>query len=114
MIDCIFCKIIKREIPSEIIFEDKNIIVIKDINPQAPVHLLVLPKEHIATLNELNDKNWGIIQNMFKVATKVADQSGIATDGYRTVINCNRHGGQEVFHLHLHVLGGTQLSGKMG
>ena len=111
---CIFCKIIKKEIKSDIVFEDKNILAIKDINPQAPTHVLILPKEHISTLNEISEKNADIIKNMFLAATEVAKKSNISEEGYRTVINCNRHGGQEVFHLHLHVMGGKQLLGKMG
>ena len=114
MNDCIFCKIIKKEIKSEIVFEDKNILAIKDINPQAPTHVLILPKEHIATLNEILPQNADILKQMFFAAIQVAKQSGVSADGYRTVINCNRHGGQEIFHLHLHLMGGKQLSGKMG
>jgi histidine triad (HIT) family protein len=114
MNDCIFCKIIDKKIPSQVVFEDKEILAINDINPQAPTHVLILPKEHIGILNDVTEKNIEVIKQMFLAAIKVAKQTGISSDGYRTTINCNRHGGQEIFHLHLHLMGGKQLSGKMG
>lgn len=105
MQECIFCKIINGEIPSEIIFESEKTIAIKDINPQAPVHLLVLPKEHIETLNNLQDKE--IMADLLSSVQKITQQLKLAQ--YRTVINTGRKAGQDVFHLHLHVLGGRQM-----
>jgi histidine triad (HIT) family protein len=112
MIDCLFCKMVRGEIKPDIIFENDHVLAFKDINPQAPVHLLVIPKRHITTMNELEDANLG--GEILKAAVTLAKQLGIAEDGYRTVFNCNNHGGQAVYHLHLHLLGGRQMAWPPG
>ena len=111
MSDTIFGKIISGEIPSEFLYEDEHCIAINDINPQAPVHVLVIPKVKIATVNDIQPVHAELIGNMVLVAQKIARQEGIDEDGYRLVINCNQHGGQEVYHIHLHLMGGHQLGG---
>jgi len=109
MQDSIFTKIIKREIPAEIIFENDEIMAIKDINPQAPVHLLVFPKEQIATVNDLTIKNSQLIANIILVAKELAKKLNISDSGYRLVMNCGDEGGQTVPHIHCHLLGGKKL-----
>jgi histidine triad (HIT) family protein len=111
MSETIFSKIIKREIPADIVYEDGEILAFRDINPQAPVHVLVIPKEEIATVNDIRPEQAELVGRMVLAAQKIAADEGIAEDGYRLVINCNRHGCQEVFHLHLHLVGGRQLRG---
>ena len=105
----LFTKIINREIPADIVYEDDQIIAFNDINPQAPVHILIVPKKEIATLNDLEAKDQEIVGKMFLTAKKLAVKLNIDKAGYRTVFNCNEHGGQTVFHIHLHLLGGRQL-----
>ena len=112
MADCIFCKMASGEIKPDIVFENDHVLAFKDNNPQAPIHVLVIPKAHIATLNDLNDTRLG--GEILEVAASVAGQLGIADAGYRTVFNCNADGGQAVYHLHLHLLGGRQLSWPPG
>ncbi len=107
--DCIFCKIIKGEIPCDKIYEDEKMIAFKDINPKAPVHVLFVPKEHIPTVNDIKD--FSIVSDIYKVIQKIAKEMNIAESGYRIVTNCQVEGGQEVFHLHLHMLGGRPLKG---
>ncbi len=114
MSDCIFCKIIAGQIPSEILYQDEWVVAFKDIQPQAPVHLLIVPREHIATLQGIADAKGGIIGQMTVVANKLAAQTGIAAKGYRVVINTGAEGGQVVKHLHMHLLGGKMLDGKLG
>ena len=109
MDSCLFCKIINGSIPSDIVFEDDHTLAFRDINPQAPTHILVIPKMHISGLNELNEKNLSIILHMTQTAKILAEQEGITNNGYRWVINSGKDGGQTVFHLHLHVLGGRNL-----
>ncbi len=109
MSDCLFCKIRDREIPGDIIFENDNVLAFNDINPQAPVHVLIIPKQHIPTTNDINTENSGLIGEMLRVASSIAAENGIAEGGYRTVINCNEKGGQEVYHLHMHLIGGRQM-----
>ncbi len=106
MENCIFCKIAQKEVPSEIIYEDEKVIVFKDLNPKAPVHLLVVPREHIASVRELEEKDKEIIGELFLVAKKVAEKEGIGESGYKLAVNVGEGGGQEVFHLHIHLLGG--------
>lgn len=110
--DCIFCKIAKGEIPAEKVMEDDALVVFKDIRPAAPVHLLIVPKAHLPTLNDAGDQP-ALLGRMLVVAKEAAAKAGIAESGYRTIVNCNRGAGQEVFHLHMHVLGGRPL-GSMG
>jgi len=114
MEDCLFCKIIKKEIPSDIVFENKNILAFKDIDPQAPVHILIIPKEHITTTNDLEKSHKELIGEMLLTAKELAIEFGIAKDGYRTVFNCNKSGGQAVYHIHLHLLGGRQMKWPPG
>jgi histidine triad (HIT) family protein len=105
----LFSKIIDREIPADIVYEDNEIISFKDINPQAPIHLLIVPKKVIPTLNDLVDSDFELIGKMFKVAQKLAKENNLSESGFRTVFNCNEDGGQTVYHLHLHLIGGRQL-----
>ncbi len=114
MSETIFSKIIAGEIPADVVYEDDEILAFRDINPQAPVHVLVIPKQEIATVNDIQPDQAELIGRMVLVAQKIAVEEGIAEDGYRLAINCNRHGCQEVFHLHLHLLGGKQLRGIAG
>ena len=111
MSETIFSKIIKHELPADVVYEDSEIIAFRDINPQAPVHVLVVPKVEIETVNDIKPEQAELIGKLVLTAQKIAADEGIAEDGYRLVINCNRHGCQEVFHLHLHLIGGRQLRG---
>lgn len=108
----VFTKIINKEIPADIVYEDDNIIAFKDINPVAPVHILIVPKKEIATLNLLTKDDKELIGEIYLVAQKLANDLGIAQDGYRIVSNCNEYGGQTVYHIHFHLIGGAKL-GKM-
>ena len=114
MPETIFSKIIRHEIPADVVYEDDEIMAFRDINPQAPVHVLIIPKLEIATLNDLQAEHAELIGKMVLTAQKIAIQEGIAEDGYRLLINCNRHGCQVVFHMHMHLLGGKQLRGLAG
>ncbi len=107
--DCLFCKIASRSIPADIIFEDDKVVAFKDIEPQAAVHILVIPKTHVPTINDLTDRS--LAGHMVLTATKLASQLDISESGYRLVLNCNEDGGQTVFHIHLHILGGHPLTG---
>ena len=111
MSETIFSKIISHELPADIVYEDDDVLAFRDINPQAPVHVLVIPKVEIATVNDIKPEQAVLIGKMVLAAQRIAADEGIAEDGYRLVINCNRHGCQEVFHLHLHLVGGRQLRG---
>ena len=113
MSDCIFCKIINKEIPSTIVYEDEKIIAFKDINPVAPVHVLVIPKKHITSLIELEDEDKNIIGDIYLVINKIAKEQGIAEKGFRVIVNCGEDGGQEVKHLHFHLIGGEKLGTKI-
>ena len=112
--DCLFCKIINGEIPSAKVYEDDKVYAFRDIEPQAPVHILIIPKEHIASANELTEENASIVGHIFAVAAKIAKEEGIADGGYRIVNNCGEHGGQTVGHLHFHMLGGRSLQWPPG
>ena len=114
MSDCLFCKINNGDIPAEIIYQDDDVTAFRDISPQAPVHFLVIPKKHVSTLNELEHSDAEMVGKMYLAAKSVAADLGIAEDGYRTTMNCNSHGGQTVFHIHLHVLGGRPMSWPPG
>jgi len=105
----IFSKIIAKEIPADIVYEDDLVLAFKDIAPQAPVHILVIPKKEIATANDVTAEDETTLGRMFIVATKIAKENGIDESGYRLMLNCNEDGGQEVFHLHMHILGGRNL-----
>ena len=114
MSDCLFCKIINREIPSKIFYEDEDVLAFSDINAQAPLHALVIPKKHIATINDLQATDANVVGQMYLAAKQIANQAGYADAGYRTVMNCGEAAGQTVFHIHLHVLAGRNLSWPPG
>jgi len=107
---CLFCRIAGRSIPSKMAYEDDQVIAFHDINPVAPVHILICPRKHIATLNDVSADDAALLAHMFEVAQKIAAQFGVAQKGYRTTFNVNAEAGQTVFHLHLHVIGGRRLS----
>ena len=109
MEDCIFCKIINREIPASIVFEDERMIAFNDINPQSPIHVLLIPREHFASLKEIPDEKKDILSHLLLKARQIAQEKGIAKKGYRIVLNTERDSGQEVFHIHFHLLGGRQM-----
>ena len=112
--DCLFCKIIAGEIPSSKVYEDDLVFAFRDIDPKAPTHILIIPKQHIASVNEINDENCAIVGHIFKVAADIAKNEGIAQDGYRIVTNIGENGGQTVGHLHYHMLGGRSLQWPPG
>lgn len=107
--DDLFLKIIKREIPADIVYEDDKVTAFRDIHPRAPTHILIIPNKAIATVNDVTQEDELVLGRLFVVAKKLAEQEGIAENGYRLIINCNQHGGQEVYHLHMHLLGGKPL-----
>jgi histidine triad (HIT) family protein len=109
MPDTLFAKIIRREIPADIVYEDDDVLAFRDINPQAPVHVLFIPKKAIATLNDASEDDEALIGRLVLRAVRWAKAQGLSDDGYRCVINCNRNGGQTVFHVHLHLLAGRQM-----
>ncbi len=113
MEDCIFCKIINREIPSDIVYEDDEVIAFKDIRPVTPVHILVIPKKHISSLVELTEEDEAVIGKIYTVINKVVKDVGILEKGFRVIVNCGDDGGQEVKHIHFHVLGGRKLGVKI-
>ena len=112
MSDCIFCKIIAGEIPSQKVYEDESVYAFKDINPMAPVHILVVPKQHISNLLEIDSSNSDVVAHIYEVITKIAKEHDLE-DGFRVVANCNENGCQTVFHIHFHILGGKKLSEQM-
>jgi len=112
--DCIFCKIIAGEIPSDIVYQDEEVVAFRDINPLAPTHLLIIPKKHIPSLTHLSEAESPLIGHMVNIANQLAEKEGIAEKGYRLAINCGEQGGQLVPHLHMHLLGGRKLSDGMG
>ena len=114
MIDCLFCKIINRDIPGAIVYEDDRVIAFSDINPQAPTHILVIPKRHIATLNDLSVEDDQIVGELVRRAAIIAKERGISAGGFRAVFNTNRDAGQTVFHIHLHLLGGRSMTWPPG
>lgn len=112
--ECLFCRVVAGEIPATIVYSDDELVAFQDINPQAPLHVLVVPRRHIPTLNDLTANDGPIVGRMFGVAAKLAADTGHSADGYRTVINCNRNAGQTVFHVHLHLLAGRTFSWPPG
>ena len=114
MVDCVFCKIVNGQIPATRVHEDADVIAFADLNPQAPLHLLIVPRRHIATLNDLATTDDALIGSMLRVAARLAADHGYADRGYRTVFNCNRDAGQTVFHIHLHLLAGRGLAWPPG
>lgn len=114
MTDCIFCKIATGEIPAAKLYDDGEVLAFRDINPEAPVHLLIIPRRHIPTLNDLTEADAALIGRLYLAGKQVAAELGVAERGYRTVINCNRDAGQIVFHVHLHLLAGRELGWPPG
>ena len=113
MEDCIFCKISKGEIPSEKVYEDEEVLAFKDIHPAAPIHILVIPKKHIAKVTDIMPEDEALVGKMYTVINKIAKEQGFAEDGFRMIINCGRDAGQEVMHLHFHILAGKKLGDKI-
>ncbi|HSJ47267.1 MAG TPA: histidine triad nucleotide-binding protein [Gammaproteobacteria bacterium] len=109
MSDCLFCRMVKGEIKPDVVYEDEDVLAFRDLNPQAPVHVLAIPKLHLATLNDLDETHAALMGKLFLAAKKVAEQEGLAERGYRTVINCNAEAGQSVYHIHMHVLAGRAM-----
>ncbi|CAI8976619.1 histidine triad nucleotide-binding protein [Methylocaldum szegediense] len=114
MTDCLFCKMVAGEIKPAVVYENDHVLAFRDIRPQAPVHVLVIPKRHIPTLDDLPEEESALSSELLQAVRKVARSEGIAETGYRTVINCRGNSGQEVYHLHLHVLGGRPMSWPPG
>lgn len=114
MTDCLFCRIVAGEIPAAIVHQDEQLIAFRDINPQAPLHVLIVPRRHVATLNDLAESDDGLVGSMVRAAAKLAAQHAYAERGYRTLFNCNREAGQTVFHIHLHLLAGRGLGWPPG
>jgi histidine triad (HIT) family protein len=109
MEDCIFCKIINKEIPASMVFEDEKMIAFNDINPQAPIHILLIPREHFASLNDIPEEKKNILSHLLLKARQIAQEKEIAEKGYRIVLNTEKDSGQEVFHIHFHLLGGRRM-----
>lgn len=112
--DCLFCKLVNGDIPANILFQDDDVIAFEDIAPQAPTHFLVIPKRHISTLNDLSLEDAALVGKLPIVAAQIAKEQGLADDGYRVVMNCNEMGGQTVYHIHMHVLGGRNMTWPPG
>ncbi len=111
--NCLFCKIIKGEIPSSRVYEDEEVLAFNDINPAAPIHVLVIPKKHITSLAQMEEGDEKVIGKIYKVINEIAEKQGFKEQGYRVIVNCGKDGGQEVGHLHFHLLAGTQLGEKI-
>jgi histidine triad (HIT) family protein len=111
---CIFCKIVAGEIPASVVYQDELVLAIRDLNPAASTHVLILPKQHVESVNDAAPENETLFGHLFSVARKIAEQEGVSTDGYRVVVNTGKNGGQSVPHLHMHVLGGRALTWPPG
>ena len=114
MADCLFCKVIAGQIPASIVFQNDHVVAFKDITPRAPTHMLVVPRRHIATLNDLAPDDDALVGEMIRAAASLAKEQGLQERGYRTVFNCNADAGQTVFHIHLHLLGGRPMTWPPG
>ena len=114
MSDCLFCKMVNGDITPDIVFENETVLAFRDINPRAPTHVLIIPKKHIPTLADITADDTALMGNIMQAAKHVAEQEGIAESGYRTVFNCKQDGGQEVYHIHLHLLGGRAMQWPPG
>ncbi len=114
MSDCLFCKMVTGDIQPDVVFEDDAVLAFRDVNPQAPLHVLVIPKQHIATTNDLTEDNAGIVGKLYLAAKQIAADEGVAEPGYRMVMNCNPGAGQSVYHIHLHLLGGRSMGWPPG
>ena len=114
MSDCLFCKIAAGELPSNKVYEDENVFAFHDLNPKAPTHVLIIPRQHIATINDIQPENSALVGQLYLTAKQIAQDMGFSDAGYRVVMNCNQDAGQTVFHIHLHLLGGRQLGWPPG
>lgn len=114
MTDCLFCKIRDGEISADVVFEDDDVLAFNDVNPQAPVHIIIIPRQHISTINDVEDSDERIMGKLFSVAKIIASQKGVSDDGYRLVVNCNAKAGQTVFHIHMHLLAGRVMNWPPG
>ncbi|RDH87004.1 MAG: histidine triad nucleotide-binding protein [endosymbiont of Escarpia spicata] len=114
MSDCLFCKMVSGDIQPNVVYEDDDVLAFRDLNPQAPTHILVIPKRHISTLNDLEPGDEALMGNLVLTAARIAEKEGIAEAGYRTLLNCNAEAGQTVFHIHLHLLGGRPMGWPPG
>lgn len=114
MSDCVFCLIVEKKIPSQVVYEDEEIMAFKDINPEAPVHILIIPKKHISSIRDISGNDGALLLKIFETANKIAEEFKVADSGFRIVNNCGRDGGQSVEHLHFHVLGGRALQWPPG
>lgn len=114
MSDCLFCKILDGDIPADVVFENEDVLAFNDVNPQAPVHVLIIPRKHISTVNDMSAGDEIIMGKLFSAAKVIAAERGIADDGYRVVVNCNEKAGQTVFHIHMHLLGGRNMTWPPG
>lgn len=114
MSDCLFCKMVSGEIKPDTVMETDDVLAFRDITPQAPTHILIIPKKHISTINDITDEDTELMGKLYQVAKQVAAQEGLAEPGYRTVMNCNSDGGQAVYHIHLHLLGGRPMGWPPG
>ena len=112
--DCLFCRIVDGNLPADIVYENGSLIAFRDINPGAPTHILLIPRRHISTMNDLQDSDASLAGEMFVTAARIAADEGLAEDGYRVVMNCNEAAGQSVFHIHLHLMGGRMMSWPPG
>jgi len=112
--DCLFCKMVAGEIQPDVVLENEHVLAFRDLNPQAPTHILIIPKKHIASINDLNDSDAPLLGQMYLAAQKIAQQEALSESGYRTLVNCGADGGQTVFHVHLHLLGGRVMGWPPG
>ena len=110
----LFTRIINREIPADIVYEDDQAIAFNDIDPQAPIHMLIVPKKEIPTINDISEEDEALVGHLYRIAAQLAHEKGIAEDGYRVVMNCNEYGGQSVYHIHLHMMGGRRMGWPAG
>ena len=114
MSDCLFCKIIEGSIAADIVFENDDVLAFRDVNPKAPTHILIIPRKHISTTNDLTENHELVMGRLFSAAKIIATQEGVSDDGYRMVVNCNENAGQTVFHIHMHLLAGRSMSWPPG
>jgi histidine triad (HIT) family protein len=114
MTDCLFCKIRDGEIPADLIYENDDVLAFNDVNPQAPVHVLIIPRQHISTINDVENSDEAIMGKLFSAAKIIASEKGVSDDGYRMVVNCNEKAGQTVFHIHMHLLAGRAMTWPPG
>ncbi|NNC77029.1 MAG: histidine triad nucleotide-binding protein [Woeseiaceae bacterium] len=114
MSDCLFCKIASGDIPADVVYESDTALAFRDINPMAPTHVLIIPREHVSTINDIDEKHEALVGSLFRAAKEIAASDGLSEDGYRVVMNCNQAAGQTVFHIHLHLLGGRNLTWPPG